>query len=276
MKKTVVILSLFLAAFAMAANEPTPERIAADATPDTEWSGKKVAFLGDSMTDPKNKAATTKYWEYLRRLLGIEPHVFARSGHKWKDLQGKAEAMRDSMGTDVDAIILWCGTNDYNDSKPIGKFFTERIDTVNVDGEMLPRIHRQWAMDDSTYCGSINRVLSFLKSEYPDKQVIVMTPIHRGYANFGVRNVQPDEDYANGQNLYIEDYVKVLREAAALWAIPVIDLYSLSGILPNLESHTRFIGNHDTDRLHPNNEGHYRIARTIQTQLRSLPVFNYE
>ena len=50
------------------------------------WQGKRVAYLGDSVTDPRNKAAKTKYWAFLRDWLGITPYVYAVSGREWNDI----------------------------------------------------------------------------------------------------------------------------------------------------------------------------------------------
>lgn len=238
----------------------------------SQWSGKNVAYLGDSMTDPKNTSASVKYWNVLESEMGIKPYVFARSGYEWKRLLSKAQEMHDSVGDRINAVIIWCGTNDFNHNVPLGKFFTEKLDSVNYNGEMKLRKHRAMEMNDSTFAGSINRVMSFLKENYADRQVIIMTPIHRGYACFSEKNVQPDENYANDLGLYIEDYVQMLRQAADVWAVPLIDMYSLSGIYPNYDSNIRYISKKDTDRLHPSNEGHRRIARTMETQLMSLPV----
>lgn len=238
----------------------------------SQWAGKRVAFLGDSMTDPRNSAADVKYWDVMRTEMGIEPYVFARSGYQWDGVYKKAVEMADSLGRNVDAIIIWAGTNDFNHSKPIGQFFTERTDSVNYNGNVVERRHREWLYNDSTFTGNINRVLKFLKTNYPDRQIVIMTPIHRGYAKFSNKNVQPDEDYANELGLYIEDYVDVLRRASSYWAVPLVDMFVLSGIYPNLESNDPYVGNVDTDRLHPNNAGHRRIARTLMRRLQTLPA----
>ncbi|WP_297062842.1 SGNH/GDSL hydrolase family protein [uncultured Duncaniella sp.] len=237
----------------------------------TPWKGKKVAFLGDSMTDPKNKSTKKHYWKYLETLMGIEPHVYARSGYKWDGIYKKAVEMNEAVGDSIDAIIIWAGTNDYNHSFPIGQFFTETTDSVNVNGTIESRKHRTFEMNDTTFTGNINRVMSYLKHNYPTKQIIIMTPIHRGYAKFNDKNVQPDENYANGQGLYVESYIDILRQAATLWAVPLIDLYSESGLFPMEQNHDRYFHHDATDRLHPNDNGHYRIARVIQAKLNSIP-----
>ena len=236
-----------------------------------DWRGKKVAYLGDSMTDPKHRAAKMHYWNYLDSLMGIEPHVYARSGYQWDGILRKAKEMQSEIGDSIDAIFIWAGTNDYNHSVPVGQFYSETLDSVIVDGKPALRKHREFIMTDSTFSGCINMVMSFLKHNFPDKQIILMTPIHRGYAAFNDHNIQPDENFANGQGLYIEDYIDVLRRAATLWAVPLIDLYNDSGLFPMEPRHDIYFYNSDTDRLHPNELGHYRLARTIQARLNSIP-----
>lgn len=238
----------------------------------SHWAGKNVAYLGDSMTDPNNTSADVKYWSVLEEDMGMKPYVFARSGYEWKRLLSKALEMHESVGDRIDAVIIWCGTNDFNHNVPLGEFFTEQLDSVNHNGVMKLRKHRALEMNDSTFAGNINRVMAFLKENYADRQVIIMTPIHRGYAYFSENNVQPDENYANDLGLYLEDYVRMLRQASDVWAVPLIDMYSLSGIYPNFDSNDRYISKKDTDRLHPGNEGHRRIARTMETQLLALPA----
>ena len=240
-------------------------------TPATQWQGKRVAFLGDSMTDPRAKNSSCLYWKYLQQLLGIEPKVYARSGHRWTDILNRAKDMHTELADSIDVILIWAGTNDYNSSLPIGTFFSEQQDTTNHNGQIVTRRHRSLIMNDSTFCGSINLTLDYLKSNYPTKQIILLTPIHRGYAKFSDRNVQPDENYANGQGLYIDDYIDTLHKAASVWALPVIDLWSTSGLYPMNTSNEQYFHHPETDMLHPNSPGNYRLARTLQMQLLSLP-----
>ena len=58
------------------------------------WQGKRVAYLGDSITDPKNKAAKKHYWAYLQEMLGITPYVYAVSGRQWNDIPRQAEKIK--------------------------------------------------------------------------------------------------------------------------------------------------------------------------------------
>lgn len=277
-KKLILATLLTISATALAhdghAHYPEVEVPATDINLNTPWNGKRVAFLGDSMTDPKNKSTKKHYWAYLEQLTGIRPFVFARSGYQWDGIYKKAEEMHAALADSVDVIFIWAGTNDYNHNKPIGSFYTEKMDSVNHNGVMEWRKHREFAMNDTTFTGNINRVMAYLKHNYPDKQIIIMTPIHRGYAKFNDKNVQPDENWSNAHGLYIEDYVNTLREGAQHWAVPVIDLFSESGLFPMEENHVSYFHHGDSDLLHPNDNGHYRIARTIQARLNAMaPTF---
>ena len=42
------------------------------------WAGKRVGYIGDSITDPKNNSndIRQKYWAYLQQWLGITPYVY--------------------------------------------------------------------------------------------------------------------------------------------------------------------------------------------------------
>ena len=100
----------------------------------------------------------------------------------------------------------------------------------------------------------------------------MLTPIHRGYARFSDRNVQPDESFPNRLGLYVDAYVAKIREAGGVWAVPVIDLNSISGLYPLSDSHVRYFSDGQTDRLHPNAEGHRRMAKVLMYQLLAFPA----
>lgn len=274
MNKLGLILAVIIAGTAslnMTASEPI-------AVPDfhasrgSQWDGKYVGMLGDSMSDPAVGVTSLRFYNYLEQLLGIATAPYARNGNQFIELLPYAERMKAEQGGNLDAIFVWCGTNDFNASRPIGTFFEEEEVETNVNGSKVMRKHRVPVMSDSTFCGSINLVLSYLKTNFPNQQIVIFTPIHRGFAQFGQYNVQPDESFANALGLYIDDYVAALRQAGEVWSMPVIDFYAVSGLYPNEASQDGYIANVHTDRLHPNDAGHYRLARTAQYQLQALPA----
>jgi lysophospholipase L1-like esterase len=244
---------------------------ASEKTPDSQWRGKRVAFLGDSMTDTHRIGTTCVYWEYLSELLGIKPSVYGISGNQWDGIYKQALKLHEQKGTEVDAILIFAGTNDYNHGIPLGEFFSETTRQTNYNGNQVTRKYRTPNLNDTTFCGRINKVMSYLKNNYPQQQIIIMTPIHRGFARFNEKNIQPDENYANVHGLYIDAYIDRLKQAVAYWAVPLIDLYSISGLYPLADAQVQYFHNKETDRLHPNAVGDYRLAKTIQYQLLALP-----
>lgn len=262
-----------LSGYGQTVQEPAAKVVikASEKTLNSQWDGKRVAYLGDSMTDTRRVGTTCVYWEYLSELLGIKPLVYGINGNQWDGIYKQAVKLHDEKGTAVDAILIFAGTNDYNHSLPMGRFFSETTKETIFNGEKVTRKYRTPILNDSTFCGRINKVMAYLKDNFPQQQIIIMTPIHRGYAKFNEKNIQPEESFANEQGLYIDDYVNALKQAASNWAVPLIDLYSLSGLYPLSESQLQYFHSRELDRLHPNALGDYRLAKTIQYQLLTLP-----
>ncbi|MGN1375281.1 MAG: SGNH/GDSL hydrolase family protein, partial [Prevotella sp.] len=94
------------------------------------WFGKRVAYLGDSITDPNSCSDNVpkKYWGFLNEWLDITPYVYGVSGRQWNDIPRQVEKLKKEHGDDVDAIIVFIGTNDYNAGVPVGRWFTEYED----------------------------------------------------------------------------------------------------------------------------------------------------
>lgn len=241
------------------------------------WQGKRVAYLGDSITDPRNSGSKKKYWGFLADWLGATPYVYGVSGRQWNDVRRQADQLRAEHGDSVDAIIIFIGTNDYNAGVPIGEWFEEREEQVmagiHEPKHLVDRRHRYPVMTDSTYRGRINQALDHLKRIYPTKQIVLLTPIHRAEFYASDSNWQPREDYTNKCGEYVDAYVASVKEAGNLWAVPVIDLNALSGLYPLMDEQAQFFKSAERDRLHPNDEGHRRMALAIMYQLQTLPIF---
>ena len=241
------------------------------------WQGKRVGYIGDSITDPNCYGKEIKkYWDFLKDWLGITPFVYGISGRQWDDVPRQAEKLKTEHGAEVDAIIVFMGTNDFNSGVSIGEWFTEREESVMAaTGEikkLVKRIRRIPNMDKDTYKGRINIGICQLKRFFPDKQIVLLTPLHRSLAEFSENNVQPDESYQNSCGEYIDAYVQAIKEASNIWGIPVIDFNAMTGLNPMNEEQLFNFNNPDFDRLHPNTNGQKRMARTLMYQLLSLPV----
>lgn len=241
------------------------------------WAGKRVAYFGDSITDPRNGAAKNKYWTLLQEWLGITPYVYAISGRQWDDIPRQTNKLKEEHGDDVDAIIILMGTNDYNNGVPLGVWYEEKTEKVmyghGKPKEMVERNRRYMSKDSKTYRGRINIAMEQLKAAYPTKQIVVLTPIHRQNFHANDKNWQCSEDYTNQCGEYLDAYVEATKEVGNVWAVPVIDFSAVSGLYPMLDEHAQYFNNAETDRLHPNDKGHERMAKTLMYQLLALPVF---
>ena len=237
------------------------------------WYGAKVGIIGDSISDPQVANGPEKYYWYMAREIGIVPCVVATNGREWNDVIRQANNLKSEYGDNIDAILILLGTNDFNAGVPIGEWFTEeyvQVEAANgVPKSMQTRRHRSPNFDSKTFKGRINIALDSLKNMYPRKQIILMTPLHRGYANFGETNIQPDENYTNRCGEYVDAYINAVKEAGNVWAVPVIDLNAISGIFPLNRSQKEYFPR-DNDRLHPTDEGHERLAKAIAAALRGL------
>lgn len=239
------------------------------------WQGKRVAYFGDSVTDPRNNASKKKYWGFLNDWLQIPPYVYGVSGRQWNDIPRQTDKLKQEHGNDVDAILIFCGTNDYNNGVPIGQWWDERVTEVEYGHgqvkKMVTRRQRTPSMDPTTYRGRINIALDSLKRTYPTKQIVLLTPIHRSDFHANEKNWQCDESYTNTCGEYIDAYVETVKEAGNVWSVPVIDWNASCGLFPLLDEHGQYFHNAQTDLLHPNDLGHERMARTLMYQLLTLP-----
>lgn len=238
---------------------------------DLSWRGKEVVFLGDSITDARHIGCQTNYWGFLSERMGIVAHVYGRNGNQMSGVPGQLQKAQAELGDAVDAVFILMGTNDFNSGVPRGGWFEESEERVNKNGIETLLKKREFSFDAKTFRGRINIALQAVKRAYPLVQVILLTPVHRGFARFAKDNVQPDERYANVMGLFIHDYVADVKTAGTLWSVPVIDLFGESGLLPAEREYDRYVANPEQDRLHPSTAGHDRMARVIEAKLRSMP-----
>ena len=237
-----------------------------------QWINKKVAFLGDSITDKIHVGTAKNYWEYLAESCGIVPLVYGINGQRWGSVSDQARKLLDEHGSEVDAIFVFIGTNDYNGSVPPGEWFVLREEENNFHGVMMKKMRRHFNLDKSTLRGCINDGMSFLKKHFPVQQIILLTPIHRGFACFSDENVQPEESFPNLLDLYTETYINCIKEAGNIWSVPVIDLNAVSSLFPMMDEYAQYFHDPETDRLHPNAAGHKRIAEVLKYQMQMFPA----
>lgn len=241
------------------------------------WQGKRVGYIGDSITDPRNGGGKIrKYWQFLQEWLGITPYVYGVSGRQWNDVERQATLLKQEHGDEVDAILVFMGTNDFNHGVPIGEWFAETTEQVYAaqgkPKQLETRRKRESVMDDATFRGRINKGMASLKRLFPDKQIVLLTPLHRSSAQFSDKNVQPAECYQNWCGEYIDAYIQAVKEAGNLWGVPVIDLNAVSGLNPMVKEQAVYFTDPVKDLLHPSTKGQERMAHTLVYQLMALPA----
>ena len=67
-------------------------------------------------------------------------------------------------------------------------------------------------------------------------------------------------DTTNNLGLPLADYINAIIEVCRMYSIPVLDNYSNIGIYPKNSTH---YSTYTADGLHPNEEGHKKIANEI-------------
>lgn len=238
------------------------------------WWGAHVAFLGDSLTDPRNSGSKKKYWGYLQDLLQITPYVYGVSGRQWDDIPRQVAKLCAEHGRDVDAIVILMGTNDYNHGVNIGQWYDEKDTTVYAavgkPKSLVKRRCRTMNYDTHTFRGRINKAMKLLRDSFTNKQIVLLTPLHRALFDPNDKNVQPDELITNSCGEYLDAYVESIKQAANIWSVPVVDMNAVSGLYPLINGTVYF--HHAHDLLHPNDAGHLRMAKTLVWQLASIPL----
>ena len=141
---------------------------------ESHWKGKKVAFLGDSISDPRNLGRRKFYWEYLAFTLGVDAHVYARSGARMDRMLTYAKDVKKDLDGHADALFVFAGTNDYNGGVPLGRWYDEAEEDTVRNGKKVRLVRRSFSMDENTFRGRINRLMDYLRRNFPEQQIVMM------------------------------------------------------------------------------------------------------
>lgn len=200
------------------------------------WSDKKIACLGDSITCG---AGNNGYgWvEFLQEIFpqsDIRKHAVSGSTVAVCSRRKEApfvERMQE-IKRDYDLCIIFGGINDFINSVPLGQ---------RGNG------------NSQTFCGALEQIITTLLAENPQGQLMLLSPMRvnsfRDYPSWNEKN----ED-----GHVLKDYRDALLELAEYYAVPALDLYSMSNINAETPEMRAAIL---PDGLHPSPEGHKRIAR---------------
>ena len=145
------------------------------------------------------------------------------------------------MDNDTDCVIVFGGTNDYG--------------TGDAEfGSMSDR-------SKDTFYGALHVLYRSLIERFTDAKIVIVTPLHR----CNEENPRGDGKAADGPVL--KEYIRAIREVAEYYSLPVLDLYAVSGLQPEIAAiKERFM----PDGLHPSDAGHEMIAERMQKFLEAL------
>jgi hypothetical protein len=118
---------------------------------------------------------------------------------------------------------------------------------------------------NETFCDGLHKMFRTLLKKYKDKDIIMLIPIKRVQETHW-SCIYPEDTNKYGKSL--NDYRKAIIEACEYYSIMYIDLYTLSGLNPHIDP--SMFADTDGRAVHPNEEGHRKIASVIVAQMESM------
>lgn len=209
-----------------------------------DFSDKKIACLGDSITQAANLESMEDYQQYsyptkLTEILGAEEVVNlgiggSSIGRYWQD--AFVDRYMD-IPEDTDLILVMGGTND--------GFCLHRENVGNFE-ERSPR----------TLIGDLDELMRGLKENYPDAEIIFVTPLPNVLHDI----LRKDRPELLSQRVIVDSMIALARE----YEFDVIDLYDSN----LLDSHdAAVISNYMPDGVHCNPDGYRILAEHIAADL---------
>ena len=123
-------------------------------------------------------------------------------------------------------------------------------------------VYDRGRLNSETFCGAVSFVAKSLIEKYPDALIVFMTPTHRLSEKGRTKNENGIRNDAELRD-YVDEIIKICGE----YSLPVLDLYRVSGIQPEIEIMRE---KYMPDGLHPNKYGNAKIASRLEGFLRAL------
>lgn len=209
-----------------------------------DFSDKKIACLGDSITQAANLENMEDYQQYsyptkLAEVLGAKEVVNlgiggSSLGRYWQDAFVERYM---EIPEDTDLILVMGGTND--------GFCLHKENVGNFE-ERSPR----------TLIGDLDELMRGLKENYPDAEVVFLTPLPNVLHDI-LRRERPE---LMSQRVIVDSMIALAKE----YEFDVIDLYDSN----LLDSHdAAVISNYMPDGVHCNPDGYQILAEHIAADL---------
>lgn len=207
-------------------------------------SDKKIACLGDSITQAANLENMEDYQQYsyptkLAEILGVKEVVNlgiggSSIGRYWQNAFVERYM---EIPKDTDLILVMGGTND--------GFCLHKENVGNFE-ERSPR----------TLIGDLNELMRGLKENYPDSEIVFITPLPNVLHDI----LRKERSELMSQRVIVDSIIALARE----YEYDVIDLYDSN----LLDSHdAAVISNYMPDGVHCNPDGYQILAEHIAADL---------
>lgn len=213
-------------------------------------NGKTVCFLGDSITE--GAGASKKENCYVSLFAAAHPEAtvcnFGIGGTRIAKQTAPSENLRwdldfvsrvAEMPEHADLVCVFGGTNDFGHGDARFGHFGDKT--------------------NDTFCGALYALSMELINKYPTARIVFFTPLHR--------STKPEPRYKGDGFWSLDDYAAAIRENAAYFAFPVLDLRTQSGIQPRVPAIKEAF---TVDGLHPNDAGYERLYRMIDRFVENL------
>lgn len=224
--------------------------------------GKVYAALGDSITYgyiPRNypgyPGQLYSYAALTARAMGLDFQNYGENANTVAASAGIPDPMSEryvNMTDDADIITFMGGTNDIRRAVPLGTM-SDRTNTTFYGAlhVLLGGLYEKYFIDQAT-------------SEGLKKLVVVVTPPKLLDQSGGTPG-------GTGTLVDMSAWIEAMKEVAAYYSFPVLDMYNLSEINPHLNEtvhgtepgYTDYYNPYITDGTHPTQEGAVIMSKVL-------------
>lgn len=227
--------------------------------------GKKVAFLGDSITAGSGASSTSfRYSTVLSSMagctevnLGVGGTCLAANTKNGLTAQRFITRATSANLSSCDIVFVFGGSNDFSyDIKSVGDYFSEQTITGNTYMGTTKRIPNP---DNETFAGALHELITQIRT-VTTAQIIYVQILNRGH--WSATPTRPNSAESNANGDYMQDFRDAIDVICKSYCIPVIPLNSLFEQDWTNDTPSS-LSSMDSDGIHPNNLGHKRIAEIL-------------
>jgi len=210
----------------------------------SKWVGKKIHWLGDSMTEQNIlQAKVQSELKTIHFLNGVGGSLITPN---FEDIVPDAirrgsfvERAKNNTLFPSDMFVVYGGYNDYGYGAPIGNVTDNLTPSFDGVGHIVPA-----SVAGATFCASLNYIIKYFATTFPDKPIRLITQTYNGVGSPSTYAAQ-------------EAYANAMIKIANINNVPVLDLFHGSGMNPeNISTYT-------VDGVHYTDAGAELVAKKV-------------